>query len=47
MAEYLALSIVSPQGENIASGRKTLEVRSWQPPALPLHDLLIVEKPGI
>ena len=39
----IALSIVAPHGENIAAGRKTLEVRSWQPPTLPLMDLLIVE----
>lgn len=40
---YQALSIVAPHGGNIASGRKTLEVRSWQPPSLPLLDLVIVE----
>lgn len=39
----LALSIVAPNGSNIAAGRKTLEIRSWQPPSLPLRDLLIVE----
>ncbi|ARN19780.1 ASCH domain-containing protein [Piscinibacter gummiphilus] len=38
-----ALSIVAPHGENIAAGRKTVEVRSWQPPTLPIEDLLIVE----
>ena len=43
MTAYVALSIVSPQGQNIASGKKTIEVRSWQPPALPIKDLLIVE----
>lgn len=43
MSRYTALSIVAPQGANIASGRKTLEVRSWVPPKLPLLDLLIVE----
>ena len=43
MAEYLALSIVSPHGSNIASGRKTIEVRAWQPPELPVRNLLIVE----
>ncbi|WP_422289608.1 ASCH domain-containing protein [Hydrogenophaga sp.] len=43
MAEYVALSIVSPHGGNIASGRKTIEVRSWSPSFLPLKDLLIVE----
>jgi len=40
---YTALSIVAPQGANIASGRKTVEVRSWRPPILPMRDLLIVE----
>lgn len=39
----LALSVVAPSGANIVSGRKTLEVRSWRPDRLPLHDLLIVE----
>lgn len=39
----LALSIVSPHGWNIATGRKTIEVRSWRPETLPLKDLLIVE----
>lgn len=39
----LALSIVSPHGSNIASGRKTLEIRSWRPTSLPVRNLLIVE----
>lgn len=39
----LALSIVAPNGTNIATGRKTLEIRSWYPPCLPLRDLLIIE----
>lgn len=39
----LALSIVAPHGANIASGRKTIEVRSWRPEHLPLRNLLIVE----
>lgn len=39
----LALSIVAPNGLNIAEGRKTLEIRSWLPPQLPLRDLLIIE----
>ena len=43
MPRYLALSIVAPHGRNIAIGRKTLEVRSWRPPRLPLTDLVIVE----
>jgi hypothetical protein len=38
-----ALSIVSPHGMNIASGKKTLEIRSWRPESLPVRDLLIVE----
>lgn len=39
----LALSIVAPNGANIATGQKTLEIRSWRPPHLPLRDLLIIE----
>ena len=39
----LALSIVAPNGTNIAVGRKTLEIRSWRPRQLPLRDLLIIE----
>ena len=39
----LALSIVDPNGANIAAGRKTLEIRSWRPPPLPLRNLLIIE----
>jgi hypothetical protein len=39
----LALSIVAPHGLSIASGRKTIEVRSWRPDHLPLRNLLIVE----
>lgn len=39
----LALSIVGPHGSNIATGKKTLEVRSWRPESLPIRDLLIVE----
>lgn len=43
MPACTALSIVTPHGGNIASGRKTLEVRSWRPDRLPLLDLAIVE----
>lgn len=43
MTTLTALSIVTPHGGNIASGRKTLEVRSWRPDKLPLLDLAIVE----
>ena len=39
----LALSIVAPNGANIAAGRKILEIRSWLPPRLPLRNLLIIE----
>lgn len=41
--KYKALSIVYPNGSKIASGEKTIEVRSWQPPADFSGDLLIVE----
>lgn len=40
---YIALSIVAPNGTRIAQGRKTLEVRAWQPEQLPLKDVVIVE----
>jgi hypothetical protein len=38
-----ALSVVYPAATKIAQGKKTLEIRSWQPPRLPLLNLLIVE----
>ncbi|MCG5226419.1 ASCH domain-containing protein [Acinetobacter pittii] len=41
--QFLALSIVTPNGTRIAEGIKTLEVRSWVPTRLPVKDLLIVE----
>jgi hypothetical protein len=41
--KYTALSIVHPSGSKIASGEKTIEVRSWMPPADFTGDLLIVE----
>ncbi|RZF53099.1 ASCH domain-containing protein [Acinetobacter halotolerans] len=41
--QYAALSIVAPNGERIAQGLKTLEVRSWLPEELPLRNLVIVE----
>ena len=40
---WLALSIVAPNGANIAAGRKVLEYGSWLPGPLPLRNLLIVE----
>lgn len=36
------LSIVAPNGSNIAMGRKTLEIRKWRPQG-PVRNLLIVE----
>lgn len=41
--QFLALSVVTPNGTRIAEGIKTLEVRSWVPTKLPIKDLLIVE----
>lgn len=38
-----ALSIVHPAATRIAEGKKTIEIRRWLPPVLPLRDLLIVE----
>lgn len=38
-----ALSIVFPSGTKIARGEKTIEVRSWKPPANFEGELLIVE----
>ncbi len=39
----LAISILAPHGMNIATGRKTIEVRSWKPDVLPVYNLLVVE----
>lgn len=44
---YQALSIVEPHGQNIAQGRKRLEVRSWKPAKLPLYNLVIVENKNL
>lgn len=43
MKEYLALSIVSPAVDNILSGEKSVEIRSWTPPELPIYDLVLVQ----
>ncbi len=43
MKKYFALSIVAPGGDHIRSGKKTLEIRKWQPDTVPLRDLLIVQ----
>ena len=40
---YQALSIVAPAVQCILSGEKKTEIRSWAPPQLPLHDLVLVE----
>jgi hypothetical protein len=39
----LALSVVAPNGRNIGSRTKTIEVRSWRVEELPIRNLLIVE----
>jgi len=41
--KFKTLSIVYPGGTKIARGEKTIEVRSWLPPADFHEDLLIVE----
>ncbi len=43
MKTYHALSVVTPAGSRIRSGRKTVEVRKWRPDDLPLCDMLIVQ----
>ena len=43
MKKYSALSIVAPGGDLIRAGKKTLEIRKWQPDTIPLKDLLIVQ----
>ncbi|MDQ7799487.1 MAG: ASCH domain-containing protein [Candidatus Edwardsbacteria bacterium] len=40
---YKCLSIVKPNGNNVASGIKTIEVRRWELPFFPLKDLIIIE----
>jgi hypothetical protein len=40
---FKALSIVYPGGQKIASGEKSIEVRSWEPPTDLTGELLIVE----
>jgi hypothetical protein len=43
LVTFNALSIVHPAATKIATGQKTLEIRSWKPPTVPLLNLLIVE----
>ena len=45
--KFKTLSIVYPNGTKIARGEKTIEVRSWHPPADFEGDLLIVENKKI
>ncbi|MDF1812407.1 MAG: ASCH domain-containing protein [Verrucomicrobiales bacterium] len=40
---FKALSVVTPAGDRIRSGQKTLEIRQWQPENLPLKNLVIVQ----
>lgn len=40
---YKCLSIVKPNGTNIAESIKTIEVRRWVPQEFPINDLLIIE----
>lgn len=40
---HRALSVVAPAGDWIRDGRKTLEIRRWQPEELPLRGLVIVQ----
>lgn len=43
MTTFKALSVVSPAGDLICSGKKTLEIRKWKPDILPLLNLIIVQ----
>ncbi len=43
MPTYKALSVVVPAGDNIRAGRKTLEIRNWEPEELPLRNLVIIQ----
>ncbi|EOC2543098.1 ASCH domain-containing protein [Vibrio parahaemolyticus] len=38
-----ALSVVQPWGSLIAKGTKSLEIRSWSPEKLPMHDIALVQ----
>ncbi|OLQ81174.1 hypothetical protein BIT28_08105 [Photobacterium proteolyticum] len=38
-----AISVVSPWGDMIASGEKTLEIRSWKPDVIPMMDVALVQ----
>ena len=41
--KFHALSVIKPYGQLINSGKKTIEVRQWQPDTLPIFDLVIIE----
>ncbi|TOD53520.1 hypothetical protein CGJ62_23095 [Vibrio parahaemolyticus] len=38
-----ALSVVQPWGSLIVKGTKSLEIRSWSPEKLPMHDIALVQ----
>ncbi|AOY95439.1 hypothetical protein BKK79_27115 [Cupriavidus sp. USMAA2-4] len=38
-----ALSIVKPAVDDILSGTKQVEIRSWLPPKIPMRDLVLVQ----
>lgn len=38
-----ALSVVEPWGDMIASGKKSLEVRSWHPNEIPMKNIALVQ----
>lgn len=40
---YRAISIIAPGGDQIRRGEKTFEIRKWQPEAIPVKDLFIVQ----
>lgn len=42
-ATHPALSVVAPAGDWIRDGKKTLEIRRWQPETMPLRNLVIVQ----
>lgn len=43
MANYNALSVMNPAVDNIVSGKKVVEIRSWVPPSTPLFNLVLVQ----
>lgn len=41
--QYQALSILKPAVTNILLGKKNVEIRSWQPPSIPLYNIVLVQ----